>query len=314
MHNIKVTIAICTWNRSKQLQATLASMVSMLKPENVKWNIVVIDNGSDDDTADVVRLFHPSLPISCVVESRGGLSFARNKAIEVSTSDYLVFTDDDVLVDSKWLLGYCEAFNRWPGAVVFGGPIEPVFEGYPPRWLLKIMKSVGYVFGQQSFGSKFVELDASLVPLGPYGGNMAFSTSVLKQNHFDVMLGTNQGTYNIGEETKLIRSILATGAQGWWTPEARIEHVIPQSAQSMNYVRRWMVGAGRSEEIVDSNEGLEAKGTIALLLIMIYENCAYYATRILLSPEHWIVHVINASKAKGRLLERWRLKTIRGTH
>lgn len=304
MDNLTVTIAICTWNRCQSLRTTLLSVANMTIPEHVSWDIMVVDNGSDDNTASVVREFESKIPISRVFEERMGLSIARNTAIRSSNSDYIIFTDDDVIVDKAWLKEYCIAFRRWPNASVFGGPIEPLFTDKPPTWLSQLLNSIGYVYGRQTFGNAALKLDETMVSDGPYGGNMAFLQAVLNNDSFDVELGTKREAYNIGEETKLIRSILAAGAEGWWIPSAKIQHRIPKSAQNIRYIRRWMVGAGRHDEITDRISGVRPIGSGVLHMRILMEELKYACKRPFLSPAHWIGHVINSSKAKGRLWQR----------
>ena len=62
--------------------------------------LLVIDNGSTDDTKQVVEGFRR--PGRTSTESRPGLSSARNAGVAASTGDLIVFTDDDVVVDPGW--------------------------------------------------------------------------------------------------------------------------------------------------------------------------------------------------------------------
>ena len=50
-----ITVAICTWNRSKLLDATLLEMEKLRIPAGVSWELLVVDNNSKDDTAEVIK-------------------------------------------------------------------------------------------------------------------------------------------------------------------------------------------------------------------------------------------------------------------
>src|SRR4051812_25892690 len=121
---MRFSVAICTRNRAASLRRTLASIAAAAQP-HADWETIVVDNGSTDDTADVASSFDERLPIRVVHEAEAGLSRARNAAVRVAQGEYIVWTDDDCVVDARWLTAYVDAFDRWPSAAVFGGPIVP---------------------------------------------------------------------------------------------------------------------------------------------------------------------------------------------
>src|SRR5579885_409501 len=130
-----VTVAICTYNRAESLRRTLESLCAMRIPEDVDWELVVVNNNSTDHTDAVIASFADRLPSKRAWEPQQGHSPARNHAVDVANGDYILWTDDDVVVDREWLAGYAEAFRRWPQAAVFGGPISPEYEEPMVRWV-----------------------------------------------------------------------------------------------------------------------------------------------------------------------------------
>jgi len=80
-HNIAISIIICTYNRSRSLARTLDTMAALYSPGNLKWELIVVDNNSKDDTKAVVERFkrNSGLNIRYVFEEKQGLSFARNR-------------------------------------------------------------------------------------------------------------------------------------------------------------------------------------------------------------------------------------------
>src|SRR5947209_7995559 len=131
---MKFTVAICTWNRASLLARTLEQLTRVEHPAGA-WEVLVVNNDSTDDTERVLDSFADGLPLRRAFEPRAGLSHARNTAVGVATGDYIVWTDDDVLVSAGWLDAYRRAVERWPEAAVFGGPVRPRFEGTPPPWM-----------------------------------------------------------------------------------------------------------------------------------------------------------------------------------
>jgi glycosyltransferase involved in cell wall biosynthesis len=123
-----ITVAIPTLNRAESLKRTLESLAAMRIPMDLAWEVLVVNNGGTDHTDQVIDSFVGRLPIRRVVEPKRGVSNARNRAVDEAKGDYILWTDDDVVVDPGWLAAYADAFKRWPDVAVFGGKIVPRLE------------------------------------------------------------------------------------------------------------------------------------------------------------------------------------------
>jgi hypothetical protein len=117
------SVVICTRNRARLLDACL-ERVAGLAYEG-PWEIVLVDNGSTDDTADVVRRFaaRAPVPVAVVEERRRGLGAARNAGVAASRGDSLAFTDDDCYPAPDWLSQARRVMAAHPDAGVVGGRI-----------------------------------------------------------------------------------------------------------------------------------------------------------------------------------------------
>ena len=94
-----VTVAVCTRNRTADLEKCLYSLAGLDYPN---LDLLVIDNApSSEDTARLVRESFPE--IRYVRENRPGLDWARNRAAKEARGDIIAYTDDDVIVDGKWI-------------------------------------------------------------------------------------------------------------------------------------------------------------------------------------------------------------------
>jgi hypothetical protein len=121
---------------------------------------------------------------------------------------------------------------------------------------------------------------------------------------FDLRLGPHHGSYAIGEETEVIRAMLADGAAGWWTPEPRVRHWIPKASQTLAYVRRWMVGNGRYiARFPEKDRSLPRNVTHRLVARLVRHEVQFQIRRRFAPPEVWIRDLVRASRARGRLLE-----------
>ena len=234
---------ICSWNRRRLLQNALESLCRVHPLKRMTWQLVIVLNNCTDDSQAIVEQFKDRLPIVCSTEPRPGLSYARNRAIELVSGDLVIWIDDDVRVSREWLRGYEQAFLRWPDASLFGGPILPEFEGQPPVWLANNWELCG-----SAFAARRVPEEDSPIALDylPYGANFAVRTCVQRQFLFDVRLGRRPGVGWFGEEEiEVLRAIFASGGTGRWVRSAIVHHVMPQERQTIAYLRAYYEANGR---------------------------------------------------------------------
>lgn len=239
-----LTVAICTWNRSQILSQTLDRLTELLIPTGVVWELLVVDNNSADATPRVLETFLSRLPLRALRERRQGKAHALNLATAEATGDFILWTDDDVLVNRGWLAAYDAAIRRWPDAGLFGGPIEPVFTGTPPWWLHHVLFPDSWVasaYGQLMRGEEALPLSKELTP---YGANMAVRRELQRQFPYDSSRGPRGSHYAVGEETDMARAMLRAGHTGWYVPDARVQHVVPPSHQTIAHLRRYAHGFG----------------------------------------------------------------------
>jgi glucosyl-dolichyl phosphate glucuronosyltransferase len=298
--SVRVEIAICTWNRSALLARTLEQLAQMRQPDGADWRLLVVNNNSTDDTAGVLQSYADRLPLRSIFEPQPGLSRARNRAISETTGDYLVWTDDDVVVAPEWLEAYVAAFREHPAAAFFGGPVEPWFDGTPPRWLSANLELIADSFALRQFGDSTFCFDQSRVP---FGANCAFKTAVQRQYLYNPILGRRPGSNLGGEETEVMRQMMAAGHTGWWVPRAKVRHFIPRERQTTRYVRRIFGGHGELS-------GLSLNGTEVPRLFgrprwlwreAILAEGRYRWSRATAASERWLPRLIDAARAWGRL-------------
>jgi hypothetical protein len=164
------------------------------------------------------------------------------------------------------------------------------------------MDHVGPVFGKQDLGNAPVALRPDAVGKGPYGGNMAMSIAALRRFPFNPDLGVRHGQYAIGEETEVIRRMLESGIVGWWIPDARVQHVVPSSAQNVRTIRRWMAGSGRYIALtLEWGHAGAHNDPIRLCGRIVRSELLYLVSRASAPPEVWIRHVIRSGRDRGRL-------------
>jgi len=174
-----VTIAICTYNHSASLRETLQALASSRVPENLDCELVIVDNASTDQTAEVIRSYKPgNLPVRYIYEARRGQCFARNAAIASARGDVILFTDDDVRVPQNWIEGMCSPLLTGAVHAVAGGvKVAPHLQRPWMEWIHRAWLA----------STDYINMDE---PPSMVGANMAFRKKVFERvPMFDTELG-----------------------------------------------------------------------------------------------------------------------------
>jgi glycosyltransferase involved in cell wall biosynthesis len=293
---VKFTVAICTWNRAALLSRTLEQLTRIQQP-GVEWEVVVINNNSTDQTEHVLDAFMDRLPLVRAFEAMPGLSHARNAAVRHATGDYIVWTDDDVLVNAGWLVAYERAVKRWPEAALFGGPVRPRFEGTPPLWLSAVWQDVRDAFATRELGTEPFQLkEANRLPFGP---NLVVRMREQRQFPYDPNLGRKRAAGALGEETAVIQAILAAGGTGWWVPDAVVEHWIPKERQTVKYLRSYYALLGRTAYRQDPRGVVNQWDDQWLWCKALQAEMKYALACLRRNPHRWVKALVNASTLRG---------------
>jgi glycosyltransferase involved in cell wall biosynthesis len=300
-----ITVAICTWNRSSLLREALGSLARSQLPADLAWEVLVVDNGSSDDTKGVVAELRDALPIRCVLEPAPGLSHARNRCVDEANGSYILWTDDDVIVDRGWLREYARAFRELPNAAVFGGPVRARFEGSLPAWLAAAWPQVESAYGIRDLGSVVKRLTSDQLP---FGSNYAVRRSEQRRHRYDPRLGRNRHALLGGEETAVLSAIVRDGVEAWWLPQASVDHWIPRDRQTVGYLERYYRGQGQVRALREAASNLRKPAAFGRPLWLwrqaLEAEAAYRLNRTLRRPEQWAASLVKASIAWG-LLAGW---------
>ena len=237
-----LTVLLATRNRAKILRDVLENFCNLQSPPS-GWKLVVIDNGSTDDTPRVLASFRDRLPIQSAAEPMPGKNAALNAGLELLEGDLAVFTDDDVFPRSDWLVQLRRAAEANPDYTMFGGAIRPRWEAPPPRWVNWI--ELGPIFTITDPGLKEGPLNGLLVTL-IQGPNMAIRSSVFeKGTRLDTSIGPNGPDYPMGAETELVLRLGREGYKGWHVPAAVVEHLVRKEQLEEDWVLQRGIRWGR---------------------------------------------------------------------
>ncbi|HEX5264217.1 MAG TPA: glycosyltransferase family 2 protein [Phenylobacterium sp.] len=206
-----VSIIICTKDRDASLRDTLAHMGRTNVPAGWSVELLVVDNGSSDDTQQVVsRADVPGMTLRYVFEPARGKSRAFNTGVSLSSGQVLLMTDDDVHVPVNWIEDMCRPIVSGIADGVQGG-IRPAPHLDPP-WLSGILR----------YWVAVVE-DPEQPPEGLVGANMAISRRAFEvAGPCDPRLGP--GAAGNFEDTVLGWAMREAGMRIHYAPDVAVEH------------------------------------------------------------------------------------------
>lgn len=235
-----VTVGICTFNRASLLDQTLESLSRVTVPSGLSWEVVVIDNNCTDNTPEIAARHRGHLPLRIVKEPVVGLCAARNRVVAEATGEFIIYIDDDVLVDKEWLVAYSRACSDWPETPYFGGTVRPHYAVEPPRWVTRNESMLAEPYSLAEHGQLSEPLGSRKI----VGANMAFRKWVLQQHPFNPAFGQVGAAAMRGDETELLGRLREAGMFGVWVGGAGLRHHIPAARLTTRYLWHWYGGLG----------------------------------------------------------------------
>lgn len=239
------TVAICTYNGAERIASVLECLQLQTGVEHINWEIIVIDNNSDDRTAQLVQHYqlhwNKPYPIKYYFEPKQGVAYARRRAIQAAKSDLIGFLDDDNNPDADWVAKAFEFGQSHPKAAVYGSRIRGEFEVEPPPSFRRIachlviterkevMKFESYRRGHVAGAGMVIRRQAWLdcVPerlfcLGRVGNSLSAK----------------------GEEIEAQAYLRKAGWEIWYNAEMIIHHQIPQWRFEKTYLLNYFHSVG----------------------------------------------------------------------
>jgi len=137
-----ILISCCTCQRPDMLSKSLDSAKKLVLPQNVRIELLIIDNDKNASAQKVVEGLQQSFPIKInyFVEEKRGISNARNRLLREALNlgaTHIALFDDDEILDSNWLISHYDYYNQNPDALIISGPTYNIFENPVPQYIEK---------------------------------------------------------------------------------------------------------------------------------------------------------------------------------
>jgi glycosyltransferase involved in cell wall biosynthesis len=185
-----ISVVVCTYNRADLLPTCLQSLADQTLDKEL-YEVILVHN-STDDTQKIAELFSKTESnFRIIIETKKGLSHARNRGWKEAKGDYIAYTDDDCKLPEQWLT-VARSIIEDPAPEIFGGPYYAFYNSPKPMWF------------KDEYGSHVIHTSPKILnPEEFLSGNNFFIKKELiaKLDGFDTNLGMSGTTIGYGEET-----------------------------------------------------------------------------------------------------------------
>lgn len=225
-----LTVLIPSRNRCDTLFQVLTAYCDLESPPG-GWKLVVVDNGSSDNTAFVVGNFKDHLPVHYLWEPEKGKTRAMNAALPRAEGDLIVFTDDDVFPRSDWLVQVRKAADEHSDYSIFGGVVLPRWDSPEPEWARMLPEGGAFTFHHYPLPA-----EGPTDHMHIFGPNLAVRPSAFESGVGWTADYQDNGFSPMGNDTDLILKLEALGHKCWFARNAIVEHLVSRDRLTMEWV------------------------------------------------------------------------------
>lgn len=211
-----ISVIIPTYNGAELLRKSLDTWTQQTMHYD-EFEVIVVDNNSTEDIYGVVKSFMGTdTNIRYVNEITPGATAARHKGVRESKGEYLVFSDNDGLVNSECLTELLKVYQCNSDCVAVACKIEILWDSEEPEWI----EPYKYLLGQLDYGNEIIYRN----DLYLNGGLMS-----IRKDIFEQVYGFNPdliGSFLIGDgDTGLVRKLHREKMLIGWSPNSKMLHM-----------------------------------------------------------------------------------------
>ena len=244
---IGISVLIPTYGRPVSLNDSLRALASsyqFARPES--FEVVVIDNKDDRQTEEVVSGTNWPFRATYVLCQKRGKNNALNVGIRNSRYEWLLFLDDDVIVETGYLDALLSGVKRWPSCAAFGGKVLPVWPKSEPCEVADEIRNQVSAFAYSHF-----EPSNGTGP-HPKGASLMENNMMIRRRDlervggFDASCGPAGGAYRMGTHGSLFGQFARLERTVVYLNDAVVYHVIRPEQMRYGWLMKRAYSFGRS--------------------------------------------------------------------
>jgi len=223
-----ISIIIVTYDR---IQSVKKCIEGILKQNNNKCEIIVIDNGSNDETYEILEKEYKNVIKLIRNNVRKNLKYCKKVGIENSVSEIIAFIDDDCVPSENWLDCIRSSFSNFD-CDILAGPVKSLNNIKLPYWW---QDSLNWTIGIADLDNHYFM---------PLGCNVAFKIKVLKEIELQNEDNFKKADLVYTEDTLRIKTAIKKGYKIRLDNSMVVKHEIDPKKLSFKYIiyRGWLEG------------------------------------------------------------------------
>lgn len=230
---VDLSIVICTFHRETLLARALASVIAQRRPDDFRFDVIVVDNSDSGTAAPVIEAARLTAPfaIRALAAHPANISVARNAGVAATSATWIAFVDDDQALEPDWLVHVARAVASTPHDVLFGA-IDTEFEA-PERATPATRKLFTRGIDAPSGDDLFALGPRKTRDIALSTANAMFrrATTFHELAPFDLAFGAGGG-----EDYDLLCRLERDGRCFGWLPGAKAREFVPASRCEPSYL------------------------------------------------------------------------------
>ena len=245
-----MSLVICCHNGAKRLPKTLSHLAAQ-DPPGTPWEVLLIDNGSSDGSADVAQACWQDgpAPLRIIDEPRVGVRHARERGLAEAKYPLVGFVDDDNWLDPGWIRAANEVMTSDAHLGAVGSIRTPACEVLPPAWFADVHSLYAILTDREL---ERMDKPVEYLPTAGLCVRKVAWGNLLKNGFRHQLDGSTGRQLQGGEDVELTRALLLSG----WTlrtdARLRLRHFIPSHRLQWMYIRGLQRNYSSSDVVLDA--------------------------------------------------------------
>ena len=289
-----ISVVVCTYNGSSRLSATLKSIAQQQVSNEIKWELLIVDNASTDDTSFFVQNIFSSTLYSfkwrLIYEPLPGLNYARVCGLKNAMFDSVLFCDDDNILDPDYVQMAHETMLKNPNIGVLGGHGIPLFEGAKPQWWDRYSHSYA-VGAQANTDGKIQQIPAEVYGAGAVIRRLPL-LNLFEKGFLTIMTDRKKGSLVSGGDVEWCYLLQLLGFEIWYSSKLRFNHIMPTNRLEWSYYLKLKEGIASGAGLLSSYDFIFKKKHGGLLGFVFF-YCLKLTQSVILLLNFRLKHAFN---------------------
>ncbi|WP_109699458.1 glycosyltransferase [Chitinophaga deserti] len=242
---VGISVIICCYNSSQRIGETLRHLARQQFPEDFRYEVLLVDNDSTDDTAAVARAIWDKegpagIPLRIVEELRAGQMYARDKGVKEAAYDSIVFCDDDNWLNPDYVYYAWKTLRENPTVGAAGGSNYPVTDAPAyPDWFPEHADK--FALGVPGEESGIVNNRSFILGAGMVTRRKLF-LAMYPDEHPTLLAGRNGSKLSTGDDFEYCKRLMIAGYDLYFEKRLSLKHFIPRQRLMPEYLERLLAG------------------------------------------------------------------------